>query len=122
MAGGLQIDLSDIDRLEGLIAHAANTAPKDSAQALEKRTREAFTEAKANAGSFHKASTGELASVVEMEVIRGEHGIIRAPVRQGFFLEYGSPKTGAPRPWLTGPARDAAERLVRDMGDAGSVW
>lgn len=122
MAGGFMVDMSDIHELEGLIEHAKNAAPEESAKALETRTTEAYNEALGNARGFHKASTGALASVTTMEMIRGEHGIIRAPVRQGWFQEYGSPNTGAPNPWLSGPARAAADRLVRDMGDAGSVW
>jgi hypothetical protein len=47
---------------------------------------------------------------------------IGAPVRQGFFLEYGSPTTGGPRPWLTGPAREGANQLLDELARIGEIW
>ena len=62
------------------------------------------------AAGYPKA-TGELASEVSTDMGPGLTGRVYANVRQAWFLEVGSPNTGAPRPWLSEPAERSQERL-----------
>lgn len=116
----LHADFTDIRRLENEIARAANGALSGAADALDRIVPRVAEEARANAASFPHG-TGELARSVEYDT-SGLTRRVHAPVRQAFFLEYGSPNTGAPRPWLTGPAESGQNELVRLIGEAGAPW
>jgi hypothetical protein len=49
------------------------------------------------------------------------HRRVFAEVREAAFLEYGSPNTGAPRAWLTGPARKAIDELFAELSAATEI-
>lgn len=117
----ISIDTSDLDRLAGLIEHAANGALRNADEALGRVVVEVHGEAVRNAAAFNKDSTGELAAAVSYDTT-GNSRRVYANVRQAFFLEYGSPNTGPPRPWLSGPAEKGSDRLLMELAKAGAVW
>lgn len=113
------IDTSDLTRLAALIEAAAKAAPKDADAALDRTVDWVVEKARANAEAIRL--TGDLAEGVQADTT----GITRrifSPVRQAAFQEYGSPNTGPPNPWLTGPARLGSMRLLQEMVRMGHPW
>jgi len=115
---GITIDVSEIKQLEKLFGTAAKASSVGAEKALRDVTVKVAGEAVANALSFHTASTGELAAAVEHQV-SGTGARVFADVRQAFFLEYGSPTTGGPRPWLTEPAERGSTELLTRLSKLG---
>jgi hypothetical protein len=120
-AGGVTLDTSDLERLGALLDAAARSAPVASDALLDVHGLRVLADATANAGSYTKASTGELRGAMFYERHQGVRRI-GSNVRQAFFLEYGSPKTGAPDPWLSGPAERETEQMLASMAQVGGVW
>lgn len=117
------VDTSELDELEAILQRAAERTTKERARALREAGEGVAREARANASSwFTKASTGELAASIETAQRGVSEYRVFANVRQAFFLEYGSPNTGGPRPWLSEPAEKGAERLLTELGKAGDLW
>lgn len=113
MADGATVDVSEIQRLAALFDKAASKIPNDARHELENAARQVQTEAISNAAGM--AWTGALAESVEL-TMGDDSARIEANVREAFFLEYGSPNTGAPRPWLSGPAERGAAELEDRLG------
>ena len=108
------MDMKEIDRLADRLQKAAVRAIPTIEAALTVGALETATQARANAASY--GGTGELSQSVEVE----ESPLIRrvlAEPRQGAFLEYGTPNTGAPRPWLSGPAETAQRKFFAELAD-----
>lgn len=118
-------DLSELDNLARLLDEARETARRIPEVHLRTAARQVLVEAVANAQGM--ADTGELARSVRLS----EHGVasagqsayvIGANVRQAAFLEYGSPNTGPPRPWLTAPAYKAMDSMAARVLKEASPW
>ena len=112
----ITFDTSDLDNLNDMLTRAAAKVDTTRARGLEHTARSVRDQAAATARSYPHA-TGELADSVE---IRGTPltKVVGSTKRQGFFLEFGSPTTGGPRPWLTQPARLGMTALLEELGKA----
>ena len=109
----IHVDTVELAKLSSLLAHAGVEATVKTEAALEVEAQTALAEARSTAAGY--GGTGELAGDVGMD-----RGILTrrivADVRQGHFLEAGTPTTGAPRDWATGPTERAQDRLLTEMG------
>ncbi len=115
------VDTSELAALTALLTKAATRSPTETAAALAVIADQVEAEARSNAASFTTASTGELAGSITVTGSKLTQ-TIDAPVRQAFFLEAGSPNTGAPRPWLTGPLETGANALLAKVSELGDLW
>jgi len=115
------IDTSELDKLNALLQRAADRTAKERKRALDKAAKATFDEAHANASSFTKASTGELAESLQVDGTDLTRRV-GSSVRQAFFLEFGSPNTGGPNPWLTEPAERASKSMLDELSDAAKPW
>lgn len=123
MAAQVSADFSQLRQLERLLDEARRKASTIPNTILAPAARRVFTESVANAQGM--ADTGELASSVRLEQTLTESGPgyrIGADVRQAFFLEYGSPNTGAPRPWLSAPAQRAVTDVLTAASRVMAPW
>lgn len=117
----ISVDTSDLDNLIDQLGAAINRTPKERAAALRRAGDATEAGARANVASYTAASTGELLSTIT------HHGTdlqrqVGSTVKQAALLEYGTPTTGAPRPWLTGPAESALDDLLSDLASAAEPW
>lgn len=112
---------SNLDELEQLLEAARARPYKVRTSALNTAAEQVKAEAKAIVATYDTDSTGELESVIDIDGTPASRRIF-AEVRQGFFLEYGTPTTGGPRPWLTGPARTAANDLLNELAAGADIW
>lgn len=117
----ISFDTSDLDNLDELLATARERSWKDRTAALKRIAGQVRSEATENARGFQTKSTGELVAHIEQDGTPARQWI-GADVRQAFFLEYGSPTTGPPRAWLSGPARKGANQLFAEMARIGDIW
>lgn len=117
----VSVDTSDLLRLIAYLEHAIVRTPAERSAALEKVAARVESEARANAASFHTASTGELAASIT-RTGTPLFQTVSAPVRQAWFLEAGSPTTGAPRPWMSEPGESGALELLGLIGELGALW
>ncbi|MCB0966274.1 MAG: hypothetical protein KDB37_05515 [Ilumatobacter sp.] len=106
------IDYSEVDRLAELLGAAGEQARDVSNEELTLATVRAAADAHANARRM--ADTGETAAELQWDT-SGEARRIWSTTRASRFQEFGSPNTGPPNPWLTGPARAASTRLAEAM-------
>lgn len=113
-------DASELDDLAGILQRARDRPPAERAQALDRAANRVRGEAIANAQSYTHG-TGALASSIETNGTATYRRVF-SDVREAFFLEAGSPSTGAPRAWLTGPAQRGADDLLVELGKIGDIW
>lgn len=120
--GGVRatIDTSELDVLAGLLAHAADEAEGETSQLLDKEVPKTFEEARSTVAGYPKA-TGATAASMGHDT-EGHTRRIWAGTKQGALLEYGTPTTGPPRPWLTGPAQRASRRILEEMAEIGAIF
>jgi len=114
-------DTSDIDHLQQILAAARERPHKERAAVLDRRAGDAETEARAIVATYNKKSTGALADAITREGTPVFQRIF-ANVREASLLERGTPNTGAPRPWLTGPAQKAADAVLEDLTKSAEPW
>lgn len=114
------IDVSDLADLARMLERAAARPHAERAAVLDRVAREVQAEATAIAATYTKG-TGRLVESIELSGTPVSRRIF-ADVREAFFLEFGSPNTGAPRPWLTGPAERGAKELFDELGKIGQIW
>lgn len=110
----LTVDTSEIDALAALLAGAAPRMETDTTRVMDQVASSVVAAAKASV----PVASGELRDSVQVERQGGKGYRVRyihAEPRQGYFLEYGSPTTGAPRPWLSGPAQRGAMVLHDEL-------
>jgi hypothetical protein len=107
----ITIDASEIRVLEHKLGQAAADMHREAGNEVQKTARQVAAEARGIAGGYPHG-TGALAAAVRVTG-SGLNATVGADVREAFYLEVGSPNTGAPRPWLSGPA----ERHQRDLED-----
>lgn len=117
----ISADYSDLDDLVQLLTRATERPHRERAVALVETAVKVENEARTNAQAFHIDSTGELAAAITRAGTPVFQRIF-ANVRHAAFLEYGSPTTGPPRPWLTGPARRGADDLFERISRTGDLW
>ena len=110
----MSVDYSQINRLRDKFARQAKAFPKVTATEVSAAGDETAAEAKGIAGGYPKG-TGALAAAVQVTRAGGGVVSVGAAVREAWYLEVGSPNTGAPRPWLTGPAVRALDELLDRM-------
>lgn len=111
---GIGFDTSEIDNLQKLLSNAVARVPKERVTGLD-RAAEAVRSQAIEAARGYTKGTGALADDIE---VRGTPLTKRvgSDLREAFFLEFGSPNTGAPRPFLTGPARIEITKLLVELG------
>lgn len=117
----ITFDASAIKEFDEVLSRARERSYKDRTRILARIGGEVRDESRANAQAFNTDSTGELAAAVDMDGTAARKHIF-ANVRQAFFLEYGSPTTGAPRPWMSDPARKGANKLFAEISEVGDLW
>jgi len=110
----VSVDYSQINRLREKFAHQAEAMPKIAEDEVDDIGEEVASEARGIAAGYPKG-TGALAAAVRVIRVGSAVVSVGAAVREAFYLEVGSPNTGAPRPWLTGPATRALEELLERM-------
>lgn len=104
------VDTSDVERALKIFEAAAERVERVSDQALTAAVVGAAGEAIRNASAPDFRDTGATADGVQWDT-SGEVRRIGSPTRAAWFNEVGSPNTGAPNPWLSAPARRAAEEM-----------
>jgi len=123
MSSGIQVDMSDLELLERLLADAERAIAVDAVRIVQRAANRVERESKQTASSYN--GTGELSRSIKQLGRSDPSGAtvaVGAQVRQAFFLEYGSPNTGAPRPWLSGPAERAQEDILIDLAREAKPW
>lgn len=115
----VSIDTRDLDVLDWVLGTAAEGAPRESEAALTKAVERVHAQAVSNAAKVR--DTGALMESVDYDT-EGMTRRVWSETREAWFQESGSPTTGAPNPWLTGPARAAVPELLRDIERVGSLW
>lgn len=115
------VDVSEIDFLATLFEAAAVKAPIKAHAALDVVVPRVHAEAVGNAAAFNTASTGELSRNTHYDT-SGSLRRIYSTVKQGALLEYGTPTTGAPRKWLTGPAEKGSTALLVLLASKADPW
>lgn len=117
---GISADFSEIKELQVVLAAARERPHKVRAAALDKAADATVAEASAITAAY-PSPIDELASNIEQEgtpVFRR----IYTNKRQGHFLHFGSPKTGAPRDWLHGPAQKNVDEMLTTLADAAAIF
>lgn len=112
----ITFDASELDDLNAMLTRAAAKVDTTRSRGLERTARSVRDQAAATARSYPHA-TGALADSVEVSGTPLTK-VVGSTLREAFFLEFGSPTTGGPRPWLTGPARTEITRLLEELGKA----
>lgn len=107
-------DTHELDDLQHLLSTAASRVAKERSIGLERAADAVRDQAIETARSYPKG-TGALADDIE---VRGTPltKSVGSDLREAFFLEFGSPNTGEPRPFLTGPARIEITKLLVELG------
>lgn len=119
MSGGavdITFDTHEIDDLNKKLIEASIRVARERARGLSRAAEAVRTQAAATARSYPHA-TGALADSVEVSGTDLSKRV-GSTLREAFFLEFGSPTTGGPRPWLTGPARTEINHLFDDLSKA----
>lgn len=114
------LNTSDLGRLTRMLDRAADQVDNRAEDAVREVTGRIADEARSTAASYPKG-TGALAADIN-EDTSGLEARVFTNQREGFYLEYGSPNTGAPRPWLTEPTERGARDLEDKLGEAGAPW
>lgn len=117
---GITADFSKFDDLERMLVSAREKPAKVRAVALGRFADRAQHEAEAIAASY-PSPIDELAASVEQEGTPLFRRVFTT-ARQGHFLHFGSPNTGAPRDWLHGPMQSAADDLFVELSKAAAPW
>lgn len=120
MPVNVSFDTSELENLNRLLAAAAARVDKERASALARAADKVRSQAETTARGYTKG-TGALADSI---TVTGTPltKIVGSTLREGFFLEFGSPNTGGPRPWLTQPARTEMTRLLEELGRAAAPF
>ena len=116
----IHFDATALTRLAKILDTAGAAVAAGSAAALNERAQRVASEARSTAAGYPKG-TGALAADVNVSVSGNEAHIFTGQ-REGYFLEVGSPNTGAPRPWLSGPAEVSAADLGEALRTLGVLW
>ena len=120
--GGVRatIDTSELEILRMLLSTAADEAEGETSELLDQEVRDVYEEAHSTVQSYPKA-TGATAASMGFDT-SGHTRRIWAGTKQGALLEHGTPTTGPPRPWLSGPAEQASRRILEEMAEIGAIF
>lgn len=120
MSADVFADFTALDDLNSFLEQAITRTAKERTKALDETSEEVRSEAAAIAASYPNG-TGALAENV---TVSGTDLTKRvgSDEREGWFLEFGSPNTGGPRPWLTGPADRGAAKMLTRLSKAAEPW
>ena len=112
----ITFDTSELDDLNNMLSRAAAKVVGVRGAGLA-RTAEAVKSQAAQTARNYPHATGALA---DSQTVSGTQLTKRvgSTLREAFFLEFGSPTTGGPRPWLTGPGRTEITKLLEELGEA----
>lgn len=107
-------DTSELANLQRTLVLAAIRIDKERAAGLQRAATAVRDQAIQTARTYTKG-TGALAENIEVTgtPLTKQVG---SDLREAFFLELGSPNTGGPRPFLTGPARIEITKLLVELG------
>jgi hypothetical protein len=109
-------DASELDDLGELFSTTVARVSRERATRLASHAEAIRSQAATEAAGYRHA-TGALAE--DLRVTGGDvTKRVGSSLREAFFLEFGSPTTGSPRPYLTGPARKEVDALLRELGEA----
>lgn len=117
---GVDVDMSEVLDLIVKLERAIERPTKERRRLLAAAGSEIESEARGNLADHH--DSGETEAGLQREMVGDTRVRIWSPGRGGFFLEFGSPTTGAPVPWLSGPAMRAEESLLEELGKTGDVF
>ena len=109
-------DTSDLDNLNLMLTTAAARLDKARASGLARAADRIRSDAAATVRGYPHA-TGALADSITVSGTPLTK-VVGSTLREAFFLEFGSPTTGGPRPWLTRPARTEMTKLLEELGRA----
>jgi hypothetical protein len=112
----ITFDTSELDDLNDMLVRAAVRVASTRARGIERAANSVRDQAASTAASYPHA-TGALAADVAVSGTALTK-IVGSDLREAFFLEFGSPTTGGPRPWLTGPARTEMLHLLEALSEA----
>jgi hypothetical protein len=110
----VSVDFAELNRLNDLWRRKAKDVDKIDGD-VEDVANEIAAEARSTAAGYPKG-TGETARSIDVERRGDASYSVVASSRAAFYLEVGSPNTGAPRPFITGPAERALGELVERVG------
>jgi hypothetical protein len=110
-------DTSELNDLDKLLTTAAGRVDKVRSAGLARAAESVRDQAAATVRSYPHA-TGALANDLHVAGTPLTK-TVGSTLREAFFLEFGSPTTGGPRPFLTGPARTEITHLLEELGKAG---
>jgi hypothetical protein len=116
MASNIEFDTSELDDLSNMLGRTAEKLVKARALGLARTAESVREQAAATAASYPHA-TGALAGSLRVSGTQFTK-VVGSDRREALFLEFGSPTTGGPRPFLTGPARTEIGRLAEELGKA----
>lgn len=106
-------DVSQLNALANHLPAAGKKLKQAAGPAVRRHATEAMNEA-ASIAREYPSPIDKLADSLELTVST-RSARIHTDAREGTFLEFGSPNTGAPRPWLTGPAQRAGDALYDEL-------
>jgi hypothetical protein len=112
----ISADFSELAGIERLLENARTKLPKVRSAALKHAADRTQAEAEQIAASYPDP-LDELAHNIQQEGTDLTRRIW-TDKRQGHFLHFGSPNTGAPRDWLHGPTGRAADQLFEELSQA----
>lgn len=115
-SANIEFDTSELDDLNTMLMTAAARVDKVRATGLARTAETVRDQAAATVRSYPHA-TGALANDLHVSGTPLTK-LVGSTLREAFFLEFGSPTTGGPRPFLTGPARTEITRLLEELGRA----
>ena len=108
------VDTSEIRQLIAQLRRAADKPIKERTRMLREVGAQVEAEARQNLAGHR--DTGATEASLRTQMIGVTRVRIHSDTRGAFFLEYGSPNTGAPIPWLSEPARRGEEWLLEELG------
>lgn len=109
-------DTSELDDLTTMLVVAAARVDKVRSMGLARTAESVRSQAEATVRGYPHA-TGALADDLHVSGTPLTK-VVGSTLRESFFLEFGSPTTGGPRPFLTGPARTEITKLLKELGAA----
>lgn len=116
----ISFDTSEIDKLNEMLKAARDRPHAVRAEALDRAEASTIAGAREIAAGYTKGE-GILGDSLQSEG-SPVHRRVFSDLRESLFLETGSPNTGAPRAWLTGPARKSVDALFIELSESAEIW
>ncbi|HRE03086.1 MAG TPA: hypothetical protein PLV68_17435 [Ilumatobacteraceae bacterium] len=119
-AFAITADFAELDDLQQLLAAARQRPASEREGALDRATDRAATEMR-DITRAYPSPLDELSQHIETAGTPLYRRIFTTK-RQGHFLHFGSPTTGAPRDWAHGPTQRAVDDMFRELSKAAEPW